>query len=53
MNYADIIIGAVVFIIVALAARSVYKDKKNGGCCSSKSNPSCSGCPNSKSCNQK
>ena len=36
-NGANIIIGAIVFAVIALAGRNVYKTRKSGGCsgCSS------------------
>lgn len=44
---ATFIVGAVVFIIIGLAARKVYKDHKNGKSCGF---VGCSGCPKSDSC---
>ena len=33
MTLGDIIVIAVILVLVALAARSIYKAKKKGGCC--------------------
>lgn len=40
---ATFIVGAVVLLITVLAVRRIYRDKKNGNCCSSCSG-GCSGC---------
>lgn len=40
---STIIVGAVVLVVAVLAARKVYKDKKNGKCCGG----NCSGCSGS------
>ncbi len=29
-----IVVGAVVLVVAVLAARKIYRDKKNGNCCS-------------------
>lgn len=43
INY--IIVG-IVILTVALAIRSIYRNKKNGGCCGG-----CSGCSSQSGCN--
>ena len=39
MSPADIVVIAVILVVVAFAIRSIYKEKKNGGC-----SGNCSGC---------
>ena len=39
----NLIMGGIVLVIAALAARSLYKDKKNGKGCSGFHNGNCSG----------
>lgn len=34
-----VLVGAIVLLVAISAGHSIYKDKKNGGCCGS-----CSGC---------
>lgn len=42
---ATVIIGAIVFAVIGLAAYSTYKTRKKGGC-----GCGCEGCSKSKSC---
>lgn len=44
-NMGTILIGLLICLAVVLAARSVYRNKKKGGC-----SCGCSGCPVSSSC---
>lgn len=43
MQMGTIIVGAVVVVVAALAARSIYRDKKSGKACSGCSG-GCAGC---------
>lgn len=40
-NVANLFVGAIVLVVIALAGRNVYKNRKSGGC---------SGCPSSSGC---
>lgn len=44
---ATLIVGGVLLAVVALAARSIWKQRKKGGC-----GGNCSGCPHSCSCHR-
>lgn len=44
-NIGTMVIGLAILLVVVLAARSVYRNKKNGGC-----SCSCGGCSGGASC---
>ena len=52
MNIGTIIVLVILAVIVFFAVRSIYKQKKNGSCCSGDCSK-CHGCSSTKNTNNK